>query len=148
MQARDLAQAVPTVRSSDDAITALRALVSSGLPGVVVHDGSEYTVVPASQLLRVILPQYVLDDPPLARVWDEESADSLASGLAGRTVAALLDALDRDDHKPSHTVDGDATMIEMAALMADLRLPLVGVVDDGTLLGVVTVHSLIGRLLA
>lgn len=148
MQARELAQEVPIVGASDDAITVLRALVSSGLPGVVVRVGSTYTVVPASQILRALLPQYVLDDPALARVWDEESADSLASRLAGRTVADLLDALDRDDDEPSHTVDGDATMVEMAALMADLRLPLIGVVDDGALLGVVTVHSLIARLLA
>ncbi|MDP4013446.1 MAG: CBS domain-containing protein [Candidatus Nanopelagicales bacterium] len=150
MLACDMAQEVPVLQPSDDALEAMRALVSSGLPGVVIQDvrqGASFTIVPASQVLRVMLPQYVLDDAALARVWDEESADTLASGLAGHTVADLLNALDRDDDEPSHTVDGDSTMIEMAALMADLRLPLVGVEDEGKLLGVVTVHELIGRLL-
>ena len=39
-------------------------------------------------------------------------------------------------------------MVELAAVMAAAHLPLVAVVEDGRLLGVVTVDDLLGRLLA
>jgi hypothetical protein len=63
MRARDLAGAAPFVRSNDDALDALTILTTAGLPGVVVRDGDGFAVIPASQVLRVLLPQYVLDDP-------------------------------------------------------------------------------------
>ena len=49
---------------------------------------------------------------------------------------------------PEPAVDGDATVVEMAAVMSAARVPLVAVVDDGHFVGVVTVNGLVGRLLA
>lgn len=126
---------------------ALRILVSAGLPGIVVHDESGFLVIPASQVLRVALPRYVRDDPSLARVWDEASADALSSRLAALTVADLVRALDRPERAPDTAVDGDATVVEIAAVMSAAHVPLVAVVDGGRFLGVVTVNGLVDRLL-
>ena len=133
---------------ADSASDALRLLITGDLPGVVVRDGETYVVVPASQVLRVALPQYVLDDPSLGRVWDEASADDLVARLKGKRVSDLVAALDLDDDVPEPAVDGDATAVEIAAVMTSAHVPLVAVVDGGHFVGVVTVNGLVGRLLA
>ena len=148
MRARELAQGAPLVGPADPAIDALRLLTTGGLPGVVVRDGETYVVVPASQVLRVALPQYVLDDPSLGRVWDEASADDLVARLKDKRVSDLVAALDLDDDVPEPAVDGDATVVEIAAVMTSAHVPLVAVVDGGHFVGVVTVNGLVGRLLA
>ncbi len=135
------------VRPEDGASDALRVLVSTHCPGLVVNHAGSFVVVPASQALRLALPRYVLDDPSLGRVWDEASADLLADRMAGRTVADLVAALDIEDGRPETTVDGDATMVEIAAVMASAHVPVVAVVDKGTYIGVVTVNRLVERLL-
>ena len=103
-------------------------------------------MVPASQVLRVALPRYVLDDPALARAWDEASADRLAERLAGLRIVDLLRALETGTDPLSAVGDGDATPGEVAAVMAAGHLPLVVVVDGGVLLGAVTAGSLIAHL--
>ena len=148
MRARNLAEEAPYVRSDAAAIDALRALTSAGLPGVVVRDGDGFVVIPASQVLRVLLPQYVLDDPSLGRVWDEASADGLAARLSDRRVADLVKALGLTDDLPEPVVEGDATLVEVAAVMAAARVPMVAVVEDGHFVGVVTVNRLVARLIA
>lgn len=150
MRARDMAQPTEVIRLDTPALDALRALADSQLPGLVIALKDSFVVVPASQVLRVALPQYVIDDAALGRVWDEPSADALAARLAGRTLADLARALDpsRDDERPDHIVDGEANIVEIAAVMAAAHVPLVAVVDEGTLLGVITVNQLIGSVLA
>jgi CBS domain-containing protein len=147
MLARDLAQPAALVDLSTPALDALRQLSDSGLPGLVVRVDRRYVVVPSSQVLRIALPRYVLDDMTLGRVWDEGSADALASKLAGRTVAYLLAALDRSEDESAAVVDGDTTAVEIASVMALENLPLVAVVDRGEFRGVVTVDRLIEVLL-
>ena len=137
----------PFVRPGDSAADALQVLTTAGLPGIVVRDGAAFIVIPASQVLRVALPQYVLDDPSFGRVWDEASADRIAADLSGRTVATLVDSLGLSDDRPEPAVDADATLVEIAAVMAAARVPLVAVVEDGHFVGVVTVNSLAGHLI-
>ena len=146
MRARELAQQVAVVDAADDVTTAMRLVGSSGLPGLVIAVGGSFVVVPASQVLRVALPRYLLDDPALARVWDEASADRLAERLTGLRVADLLAALETGADGPAAVVDGDATAVEVAAVMAAAHVPLVAVVDDGVLVGAVTAVSLIAHL--
>jgi CBS domain-containing protein len=148
MRARDLAESAPVVSPDDPLIEAFSILTSAGLPGVVVHDDGTYTVVPASRSLRVLLPQYVLDDASLGRVWDEASADELASRLAGRHVSDLVSAMEFSDEDPEPAVDGDATLVEIAAVMQAARVPLVAVIDEGRFVGVVTVNRLVRHLMA
>ncbi|TDD38008.1 CBS domain-containing protein [Actinomadura sp. KC06] len=137
MRARELAAEYPTVTPSDSAMDAARLLAAQGLPGLVVDGrGRAVAVIPGSRLLRRIVPAHVRDDPALARVYDERHADRLCAGLADRTVA-----------------DHNATVMEIASVMAGSRGPVVAVTDDerrpeeGAVLGVVTAARLLERLL-
>ncbi|WP_433477387.1 CBS domain-containing protein [Spirillospora sp. CA-142024] len=151
MRARDLAIEYPTVTPDDTAMDAARLLAGRGLPGLVVVDGRRraVAVVPGSRLVRQIVPPHVRDDPALARVYDERHADRLCAKLADRTVADLLE----DERTPLPVVDADATVMEIASVMAGARSPVVAVSDDerhpekGEVIGVVTAAHLLDRLL-
>lgn len=142
MIARELAVPYPSIGMDDDALDAVRLMAGEHLPGIVVCEpsGRPTRILPGSQVLRFVIPQYVQDDAALARVMGERSAERLLGGLAGKTVRDLL---------PQH-VDVDLavaapedTVLELAVLMARTHSPLVAVVEDNRLLGCVTV----GRLL-
>ena len=90
-----------------------------------------------------MIPGYIQDDLSLAHVFDERHADRLSEALAGKTVQQLLPP--RRDELP--VVDGDATAVEIAAVMARWHSPLVAVVERDQLLGAVTVSRLLGLLL-
>lgn len=104
-------------------------------------------ILPASQVLRLVIPRYIQDDPALARVVDEAFADHMCDVLQGKTVSELLPA-----QGPELVIaEPDDNVIEVAALMAGNRSPLVAVVDgkgaSAPLLGVITVASLLAALL-
>lgn len=63
-----------------DAREAAELLASQRLPGLIVVDaaGHPHPVLPASQVVRFLVPSYVQDDPSLARVIDESLADQVA----------------------------------------------------------------------
>jgi CBS domain-containing protein len=149
VQARDLAQAYPTVRMETDALTAARLLTEHNRPGLIVVDEHDHpvAVLPGSQVLRVMIPPYVQDDPALARVLDEKFADSMCSALAERTVAELVPK----DKPPLPVANDDDTVLELAAMMAANRSPLVAVLDgkgkDAPLLGAISISDLLGRVL-
>lgn len=134
------------VQLSDDALSTARQLAQRRLPGVVVVDerGTPVTVLPGSQVLRFLVPAYVQDDPSLARVYDERSADACAGKLAGRQVRELLPPKEKRAELP--IVDGDATVMECAAVMARLRSPLLAVVEQRQVLGVITASHLLELL--
>jgi CBS domain-containing protein len=147
MLARDLAADFPSVTLTTDALDAARTLARSGKPGLIVLDdaGRPHAVLGGSQVLRFVIPRYVQDDPPLARALDPDAADELCRRLAAKTVKDVLpEPQDRDDLP---VVDADATALEMAAVMARLRSPLVAVTDDGAVIGAVTVSALLDYLL-
>lgn len=147
MRARDLATPVPTVSVDTPALEAARILSRERLPGLIVRDrsGQPYTVLPGSQVLRFLIPRYVQDDPPLARVFDEKASDELLAKLTGSVVEDLLP--DRPDLDELPVVDGDATVLEVAAVMARVHSPVVAVVDGQDLLGAITVRLLLDVLL-
>jgi CBS domain-containing protein len=105
--------------------------------------------LPSSQVLRFVLPDYVEEDARLARVIPEAEADRLCFVLAGRTVAELMPDKaylpKRDRDRP--IVDVRATAMQIASVMTKQHSPMVAVVQDGAVLGVVTVHRLLGALL-
>lgn len=147
MLARDLADPdFPTVMLDSDAAEAARLIGGRGMPGLVVLDGDglPYAVLPGSQVLRFVIPGHVQDDPALARVYDERHADLLCRKLAGTPVRTLL----RTDRTEPPIVAARATAVEIAAVMARLRSPLVAVVDGRRLLGVVTVNRLLEWMLS
>ncbi|MFI7699967.1 CBS domain-containing protein [Nonomuraea sp. NPDC049480] len=141
MRARDLATQFPTVTMDTPVYNAARLLAEQDLPGLIVVDGREspLTILPGTQVLRLAVPGYCQDDPALARVVDEEHADRFLRSLAGKTVR---EALPREPRELPVT-DPDATVLQLAALMARTRSPLVAVVDDGRLVGAVTLQALL-----
>ena len=147
MHAADLAAPFPTVALSTLAIEAARLLAGRDLPGVIVVDDEArpVTVLPGTQVLRMAIPAYCVDDPTLARVVDEAAADVFLRGLGERTVADCLPQ--RRSELP--VVPAEATVLEIAALMARARSPLVAVVDrQRRMLGAVTLDALLDRLVA
>ena len=148
VRARELAEELPTVGPDDTAWDAARLIAGNGLPGIAVVDqgGRPVAVLPASQVLRWVVPSYVQDDPSLARVFGEADADRMsAEGLNGRRVRDLLPA--KGHRVELAGVDGDATVVECAAEMARLRSPLLVVVDGGQVRGVLTASHLLEKLL-
>ncbi len=149
MQARDLAVPYPTVTMQTDALTAARLLTEHNRPGLIVVDDQDHpiAVLPGSQVLRVMMPTYVQDDPALARVLDETFADSMCATLSERTVKELVPK----DRPVLPVANDDDTVLEIAAMMAANRSPLVAVLDgkgkDAALLGAISIYDLLGRIL-
>ena len=146
MRARDLAAPFPTVGLETSALQAARLLAGSNLPGLIVVDrhGQPKTILAGTQVLRMAIPQYCIDDPTLARVIDEAHADRFLTDLADRTVAEALP----DERRELPVVGSEATVLEIAALMARTRTPLVAVVADRQILGAITLDALLDRMLA
>jgi CBS domain-containing protein len=145
MHAEDIAEEFPVVTVDSNALDAARMLAEHRLPGIVVTDsaGLPYAILPASQVVRFIVPTYVQDDPALAGVIDESWADKAAEKLADKSVRDVL---------PEHLQDipsakADDTIIEVAALMAQLKSPLIAVLKDGRLHGVITASRLLAAAL-
>ena len=149
MLARDLAEPYPTVKLSTPATDAARLLADRKLPGLIVVDENDHPVaiLPGSQLLRRIIPGYVQDDPALARVMDEESSDHLCDAIADRSVQEILP----QEKSVLPVVLAEDTGIEIAAVMAKARSPIVAVVADesptASLIGAVSVAHLLEMLL-
>lgn len=141
MHAEDIAEEFPVVTTDSNALEAACTLAEHRLPGLLVTDssGRPYAVLPASQVVRFIVPTYVQDDPSLAGVINESMADRAAEKLGGKVVRDVL---------PEHLTDvpaanADDTIIEVAALMARFRSPLIAVMKEGKLLGVITASRLL-----
>ncbi|HEY3014218.1 MAG TPA: CBS domain-containing protein [Nocardioides sp.] len=149
MQAHELAAPYPTVRMDTSALDAARLIVDLARPGLIVVDANEHpiAILPNSQVLRVMIPGYVQDDPTLARVLDEAYADQISDVLSQRTVADMLPR----DRVTLPVVAPDDTALEIAAIMAANRSPIVAVVEERSktapMLGAITVSILLGRLL-
>ncbi len=141
MQAAEIDEQFPVVDIDSSALEAARMLAEHSLPGIVVvtADGQLYAVLPASEVVRFIVPSYVQDDPLLAGVLAESMADRAAEMLGGKTLRELL---------PQHqltlpAVNADDTIIEVAAMMERLRSPLIAVMKQGRLHGVITTSRLL-----
>ncbi|WP_329201804.1 MULTISPECIES: CBS domain-containing protein [unclassified Streptomyces] len=149
MIARDLAEPYPHVMTNDAAVDAVRLVAEQNLPALLVldADGTPYAVVPGSQLVRQLVPEYVMEDPLLAAVIDDRHADALADELVGKTVAQWIPGR---SFKPAF-VGPEAGILQIAALMARTHVPLVAVIDRDNegrrLLGVVSGASLMRHLL-
>ncbi|WSQ15230.1 CBS domain-containing protein [Streptomyces sp. NBC_01231] len=157
MRARDLAVEYETVSVDSDAMDAARLMAEHKLPGLLVLDeqGQPTAILPASQMIKMLVPAYVIEDPTLAAVVDEKHADRLCQALVGRSVGDCLPS----KAAPPPIADPDDTALEVAALMAQVRSPLMAVaekVNPGPgdreqgrtrLLGVITASHLLHELL-
>ena len=141
MRVGDIAEQYPVVGVDTSALVAARLIAQDRQPGLVVtdRDGRPMAVLPASEVVRFMVPDYVQADPALARVLGEVSASQIADRLRRATVADLLPA------SPAElaVVKADDTLVEAAAIMARLRSPLCAIVDGKHFLGVVTAAHLL-----
>lgn len=144
MRVGEIAEEYPVVGVDMPALEAIALLTRDRLPGLVVTevDGTPKAVLPASQIVRSMVPNYVRDDPSLARVLGEKAADRIADRLRTFTVGDLLP----DRPQELAVLKSDDTVLELAAVMARLRSPLCAVVDGGRIIGVVTAAHLLELL--
>ncbi|MGH3473992.1 MAG: CBS domain-containing protein [Aeromicrobium sp.] len=141
MHAEQMAEDYPVVPLDSEAMEAARLFAEHRLPGLVVtdQDGRPKAILPGSQVVRFLVPQYVQDDPSLARVLGESMADQVADSLAGKTVGDLISAKGPE----LAVVNADDTIVEVAAIMARLHCPLAAVMKDDRLVGVITASRLL-----
>lgn len=147
MRARDLARTYVTVRLDAVAAEAARTMARERLPGLIVCDESDrpWAVLPGSQVLRFLIPAHVQADPALAAAYDEASAEQVCRGLQVARVRDVVPARRRLEDLP--VVEEDATVLEVAAVMARVHSPLVAVLRDGRVTGAITVGDLLEHLL-
>ena len=144
-KARTLAGPHPVVQVDAPAVEAAAFLVRHDQRAVFVvnAEGRLVAVLSDSMLLRAILPRYVDEDEVLARVIGHEASDVLWRRLGERTVGDLLP----DEQREPPLVDGDAQLTEVASAMVRTNSPLVGVTDDGRLIGGIALDHLLSHLL-
>lgn len=101
-------------------------------------------MLPASHVVRFLVPCYVQDDPCLAGVFTESMADRLVDRLRGKRVRDVI------PHPSPElaVVRSDDTILEVAAAMARLHSPLAAVLTGGRLSGVITASRLMHLALA
>lgn len=148
MIALDLVERVPTVHRETTGAEAARVVAEYRLNGLVVTDaaGLPLSVIPGSQLLGMILPSYLRDEPNLAHVFDEDTAEELCQQLNDTTIGELMDD-ERIHASTLPSVLPDDTMVEIAAAMVKGRLPLIAVRSmDGTYHGVVTMSRVLAAI--
>ncbi|MEV6210706.1 CBS domain-containing protein [Kitasatospora sp. NPDC051914] len=149
MRARDLAEPHPFATTDDNAADAARMLAEQSLPAVLVldSDGRPNAIVPGYQLIRQLVPDYIAEDRLLAGVAGERHDGELAERLVALSVAEWVPC----HLHPVPVLGPDAHPMEIAALMARARSPLVAVIErDGTrvtLLGTVTSARLMQHFL-
>jgi hypothetical protein len=144
MRARDLAAPYPSLPTDAAASEVARVLAEEEVDVVFIErHGQLQGVVSDIGLLSRLLPSYVIEDPKLAQVMEEGAADLLWRRLEGRRADELLAKAGSEIPQ----VDGDATLMEVAAAMAGARAPLVAVREGGRLIGGITSSALLTRLL-
>ncbi|WP_433671994.1 CBS domain-containing protein [Nocardia sp. CA-136227] len=146
MHAAQMAEEYPVIDLDSDAIDAARLLAEHRLPGILVTDadGAPHSVLPASQVVLFIVPTYVQDDPSLAGVLNESMCGQVVKRLRGKKVRDVIP--ERLTKIPAAKADDN--IVEVAALMAKYKSPLVAVQEGERLLGVITSSRLLEVALA
>ncbi|MFE2319750.1 CBS domain-containing protein [Streptomyces sp. NPDC059441] len=96
MRARDLAVGYETVGVDIDALDAARLMGEHRLPALLVLDerGAPKAILPASQMIKILVPGYVVEDPTLAAVVDKDRNGARLLGVitASHRLERLLAA--------------------------------------------------------
>ncbi len=144
MRAEDLDEQFPIVSVDSDALDSARMVAEHNLPGLLVTDaaGKPLGMLLASEMLHLVLPRYVQQDLALAGVVGDAMAYA-GQNLAGKTVGDILTC----KRRTIPSVDIRDGVIKVAAEMVELRTPLIAVIDNGTLHGVITASRLLAAAL-
>ncbi len=144
MRARDLAAPYPSLPTDAAASEVARVLAQEEVDVVFIErQGQLQGVVSDIGLLVRMLPGYIIEDPKLAQVMEEGATDLLWRRLEGHTAGELLPR--KGGEVPQ--VDGNATLMQVAAVMAGARAPMVAVREGGRLIGGITSSALLTSLL-
>ena len=104
-------------------------------------------MLPGSQVLRLLIPNYIREDRTLAGVVDDDFVEHMCDALEGKTVAELLPK----ERKTLPVIGPDESLLEVAAVMAAERSPIVAVVEGpgarGALIGAITLPVVLAELL-
>jgi CBS domain-containing protein len=150
MRAADLVERVPLVTADTDAVAAARVLAEHRLTGLVVADdaGVPVAVLGGPDVLRLVVPEYVLSNPALAHVYDEAGSEEVVARLRERTLGDLLRSRP-DAARPLPSVAPEDTLIEIASLMCEEHATIVIVRErhGGAYHGVVTLSRLAAAIL-
>lgn len=133
MRARDLQTPLPIVDRTTMALDAARLIARDGLPALVVADeaGKPAAVISAVDVLGLLVPGYVLDDMSLAGVFDEKGSEELWAPGGKRVLGELLDDVGVRVRNIL-VVDAEATIVEVAARMAEAHAQLALVKSSAT----------------
>ncbi len=122
MRVSELAITLPVVDRETSALVAAQIIARDSRASIVVTNsvGRAVAVISAVDVLRVLLPRYVMDDLSLAAVFDEKGADEVWRDVPNHTIGDLID----DDESRVFDIlefDPDSTLLEVSARMADER---------------------------
>lgn len=122
MHARDIATPLTVVDRTTPALDAVRLIADRDLVGLVVAetDGHPSSVVSSLDVVRYLLPGYLLDDLSLTNTVGDIGLEDLRQGLDGRTIGDLIDDADITVRSVL-VVPDDAGPVEIAARMVAAR---------------------------
>jgi CBS domain-containing protein len=149
MRAHDLQIMLPTVDRTTTVARATRIIADTDRVGVILADenGTPQSAISALDVLRLALPDYVIEDPSLAGVLDEGGVSDLLSGLGDHTIGDLIED-DRMTVRELAWVDADATVIEIAAVLVSQDTMITAVrAAENTSVGVVTLPIVVDAML-
>ncbi len=122
MRVSELAITLPVVDRETSVVTAAQIIARDSRASIVVVNAKGYPVaaISAIDVLRVLVPRYVMDDVSLAAVFDEKGADEVWRDVPDRMIG---DIVDDDESRVLNIleVESDDTLLEVAARMADAR---------------------------
>jgi len=145
MYLRDLVEHYPSATVESPALDAVRSMAEEHRLAIIVLDADQrpYAVLSSPQILTALLPDYVVEDPNLARVLDSDDAEQMLTRLNELRVADLMPREVRE----VPVLSEDDTDLEAAAYMANEGISVVAVVADGRYIGAVTVSRLLREAL-
>ena len=122
MRASDIQIALQPITRATTALEAARLIAADRLAALVIanEEGTPVAVVSAVDALGLLVPNYIMSDLSLSGVFSETGAEDVWNGTAQRAIAELLDDTGVRKHELLK-VDADATLVEIAAQMADER---------------------------
>ena len=145
MYLRDLVEPYPSATVATPALDAVRSMAEEHRLAIIVLDeeGRPYAVLSSPQILTALLPDYVVEDPNLARVLGSEDAEQMLARLNGLSVGDLMPR----EVRGVPVLSEDDTDLEAAAYMAGEGVSVVAVVAAGRYVGAVTVSRLLREAL-
>ena len=147
MHAEDIAEDFPVITIDSNALDAARMLAEHRLPGIVVTDsaGQPYAVLPASQVVRFIVPRYVQDDPVAGRGAQRlDGRPCRTRSWAVRRFVMCCPSTWSMCPRPTRMTRSS----KWPPSWCGYRSPLIAVMKDGKLHGVITASRLLAAALA